>query len=663
MGVLRPHAFNRWANLEFGTRMLERILKAVALALKSPANGRSDDDGSHATRSGDASQSPAENRAFVTAEDIKRAEDSFRMGQISQQKGALRDAARHFKDALRFNPDFSRACKELCELNEKLGEGATIKALLEECVSRSPKCADYRLWLSEVCEKKDDARGVANHMGVAIELGVRTVKSYMTYGAALCRIGRMKEGEEAMLMAEAMDPSLAYLSQYHLGYCYLLNGDVARGLRCMEASAKLRPDFLPAYGSMLMTLGHAGSEGEDDYKEIANRYAEAVKHLVGKPHRGQAADDEVKPGKPKGKLRVGFVSGDFYDHSVAFFLHDVLANLDQRQIHLVAYANNPVDDGVTERLKRHFDDWYSIRGLTDGQAASLIASHGIDVLVDLGGHTGHNRVSVFAHRPAATQIAWLGYWASTGLQEMDYILSDPVSTPADSKQWFSEKVYRLPQTRMCMSEPLTSREIDVAPAPCLHNGYITFGSFQQAAKITARVLSVWSRAMAAVPKSRLRIQTSAVNSDFMREELIQRMIQAGIEMSRVHLLGHLDFEGYLEAHNEVDVLLDTFPSTGGTTTFLALWMGTPTVTLLGDSLIARQGASILHCAGLDDWVASSEDEFVDIAVRQTASPAKLSELHLGLRDRALKSPLFDAKRFAADLQAALFHLSGESSRG
>lgn len=605
----------------------------------------------------------AKGNAVVTAEDIKRAEDSFQLGQASQRDGALRDAERHFKDALRLNPDFSRACKELCNVCERLGEGATVRALLEECVSRSPKCVDYRLWLSEICERKDDARGVANHMGVAIELGVRTVKSQMTYGAALCRIGRMKEGEEAMRVAESMDPSMAYLTQYHLGYCYLINGDAERGLHCMETSAKHRPDFLPAYGSMLMTLGHAGAESENAYREIANRYAEAVKRLVGRPLRDKAGGNGAKPGAPNGKLRVGFVSGDFFDHSVAFFLHDVLANLDQRQIHLVAYANNPVDDGVTERLKRHFDDWYSIRGLADGEAASLIASHHIDVLVDLGGHTGHSRVSVFAHRPAATQIAWLGYWASTGLPEMDYILSDPVSSPPDSKQWFSEKVYRLPQTRMCMSEPLTSREIDVAPAPCLHNGYITFGSFQQAAKISTRVLSVWAKAMAAVPNSRLRIQTSAVNSDFMREELSQRMIQAGIEMSRVHLLGHLDFEGYLEAHNEVDVLLDTFPSTGGTTTFLALWMGVPTVTLAGESLIARQGASILHGVGLDDWVASSEDEFVDTVVRQTASPAKLSELHLALRDRALKSPLFDAKRFAADLQAALFHLSAESSRG
>ena len=279
--------------------------------------------------------------------------------------------------------------------------------------------------------------------------------------------------------------------------------------------------------------------------------------------------------------------------------------------------------------------------------------------MDLAGHTGESRVAIFARRPAQTQVAWLGFWASTGLEEMDYIFADTNCVPHDSIQWFSEKVYRLPNTRLCMAVPQVLRDIPIAKPPCQSNGYITFGCFQQTAKITPCVLSVWAEVMSEVPQSRLRVQAGGINIPSIRDKLLQNMTQVGIDLSRVHLLGSCNLEPYLEAHNEVDILLDTFPYTGGTTTAFALWMGVPTITLAGDSMLSRQGASMLQCVGLSEWIARSQSEYVDVAARMTLNPSYLETMRLELRRKTVESPLFDTQSFANDFQAALFHINAE----
>ena len=583
----------------------------------------------------------------------------YLLGQISEQQGDLRDAAKHFRESLRLNADFSLACKDLCHIHMTLGQSNVIRGLLEQCVSLSPKCADYRLWLSDFCVSENDFQGVVDHMTVGIALGIRTAHAYRSLGAALCRIGKVTEGAQTLALAEAIDPALAYETHYHLGYYHLKSGDSQRGLHHMESSIALQPDLLPAHSSILTTLTHAGGEGATSYSDAAKRFAEAAKSQIKHPLPERHPPGSEESGKPGTKLRVGFVSGDLCAHPVGFFLNDVLKNLDRSRLHLAAYSNNPVNDDTTESLKANFDAWHSIRDLTDDDAAKLISSHQVDVLFDLGGHTGENRLAVFVRRPAPTQVTWLGYWASTGLDEMDFIVGDPVSTPPDSTEWFSENVYRLPHTRLCMAVPRTSREISVAQPPGQRNGFITFGSFQQARKITDKVLAVWAQILAAAPNSRLRIQTEAIGIPSMRDRLSQDMIKAEIDLSRVQLLAPYEIDRYLDAHNDIDILLDTFPYPGGTTTAFALWMGVPTITLAGNTMLSRQGASMLDCVGLSDLVAHSEAEYVAAAVRLAGDTARLENLRGHLRADALKSPLFDAKTFASDFQNALFQMHQE----
>jgi predicted O-linked N-acetylglucosamine transferase (SPINDLY family) len=604
-------------------------------------------------------------RAITTSQN---APDEFEMhyllGQISEQQGDLADAEKFFAESLRLKPDFFRACKDLCRILASQRNYQAIVEVLERCVTLYPQSVEYRLLFAEACEKKFDFEGIATHLKVAVSLGVRTVDTYMTLGAALCRTGRVAEATQVMALAQAMDPGVASQVQYQIAYFHLRNGELRPGLEHMEQAIALEADLLAGHSAILMALSHADIDDRNGaYRQAAERYAKAVMNSMKNPvqHHPQGRAD---PTEPVGvKLRVGFVSGDFHRHPVAFFLKDVLKHLDQTRLHLIAYSNNPFDDEITDSLKTQFNEWHSIRSLTDDQAAELISSHRLDVLLDLGGHTGENRLPVFARRPAPTQATWLGYFASTGLTSIDYIIGDAVSTPIDTTEWFSEKVYRMPHTRLCLGVPETAHEISVRPPPCLRNGYVTFGSYQQAMKINHKVLSAWSKIMQIVPKSRLRIQTEAIDTPSMRERLVEDMRKAGIDLSRVTMLGAYELEQYLESHNEVDVLLDTFPYPGGTTTAFALWMGVPTITLTGDTMLARQGASMLKCVGLTDWIAQNESEYVDIGVRAASDPSLLATLRMGLREKALQSPLFDGAIFARDFQAALFQMSHRADPG
>jgi protein O-GlcNAc transferase len=332
---------------------------------------------------------------------------------------------------------------------------------------------------------------------------------------------------------------------------------------------------------------------------------------------------------PPDRLRVGLVSGDLCDHPVAYFLENLLVQLDHDRIELIAYPTRHKQDDLTARIRRHFSAWKPLTGLSDEAAARLIHADGVHVLIDMSGHTGYNRLPVFAWKPAPVQVTWLGYFATTGVAEMDYLLADEAGVPAARQAQFTETVWYLPDTRLCFSAP--GVELPVAPLPALSKGRFTFGNFQNLAKVGDEVLAAWGDILSALPDARLRIQTYQLD---------------------VH--GSAQRAAYLAAHAEVDMILDTFPYPGGTTTCEALWMGVPTLTLAGDSLLARQGASLLSAAGLAQWVANSQEEYVAKAVAFASDLPELAALRAGLREQVLASPLFDAPRFARHFEEALW---------
>ena len=276
------------------------------------------------------------------------------------------------------------------------------------------------------------------------------------------------------------------------------------------------------------------------------------------------------------------------------------------------------------------------------------------LLLDLSGHTAANRLPVFAWKPAPVLVSWLGYFATTGLVEMDYLVADRIGVPDAAQGQFSEEIFYLPDTRLCFTAPPAAPSPNAPPA--LANGFITFGSFQHMPKINDNVLAAWARILSALPTARLRLQSRSLGLPAVQQQLAQRMARAGLDPARVRMSPPGDRAAYLGAHAEIDVILDTFPYPGGTTTCEALWMGVPTLTLAGDRLLSRQGASMLAVAGLPDWVATSVDDYVAKAIDLSEDVTALARLRGTLRPRVLASPLFDAPRFAAHFADALWKM-------
>ena len=584
----------------------------------------------------------------ATNSDPQAFEAHYLLAEISEKQADLEDAKKYLKSSLELKPDFVRACEDVVRILHAHGQRDDARAFLEERVAACPQSPDYHVMLTKELTQSRDLEGIVRHLSTAIALGVNDASADMLIGSALCLLERELEARPFLDSAVEKDPSLLYEALYHRGYHYLRSGDTRTAVDLLEQSINSKPDFRVAHSLILLGLSHAASALGRSYQQAAERFSEDCEASI-----PSLPPLPVEPDTKEKVLRIGFVAGEFREHPVQHFLVGILEHIKSDRCQLVAFSNNQADDSGTKIFKTLFSEWHDVKYMKDDAVADLIRAQSIDVLIDLSGHTGDARLLVFARKPAPLQVAWLGYFASTGLKAMDFIIADKSCVPDDSEEWFSEKVFHLPATRLCMTVPRPSRPLPVATAPCNTKGYITFGSFQQTSKINARVLAIWAQVMAAVPQSRLRIQNAGLQATSIQDKIRADMALAGIDVSRVDLLGSTDWEDYLEAHNEIDILFDTFPYPGGTTTAFALWMGVPTVTLAGNTMLSRQGASMLGCVGLNDWIAKDEVEYVELAVKFANDTERLVQLRSNLRDVAERSPLFDNKTFAVNLENAL----------
>lgn len=485
---------------------------------------------------------------------------------------------------------------------------------------------------------------VAYERALAIEAGFAEALSNL--GNTLADLGFGVQAEQRYREALALLPAQAVIHS-NLGNLLKLQGRHAEALACYRAAMDLSPDFAGARSNYLLALNHVPGISSRQIKEEAQAFGRWASARAGRVERKPRASDAP--------LRVGFVSGDLRAHPVGYFLESVLAHWPHDIAQLHAYPTVRIEDALTGRIRARFAAWRPIAHLDDAQAAQLIADDVIDVLVDLAGHTAYGRPTLFAWKPAPVQATWLGYFATTGVRQIDWIVSDAVSIPPQEEDRFTERVWRLPGTRLCFTPPAEAPAVEQLPA--LHNGFITFGSFQNLGKINDGVLALWSRVLSQVPGSRLRIQNGQLGDAQARDAFLARLAHHGIDAERASLHAKASRLAYLHAHEEVDVILDTFPYPGGTTMCEALWMGVPTVTLAGETMLARQGESLLAAANLRGWIARDEAQFVDIASSAAMQAEKLARMRAGLRNHLAASPLFDARRFAGELAKAFSQMS------
>jgi predicted O-linked N-acetylglucosamine transferase (SPINDLY family) len=353
---------------------------------------------------------------------------------------------------------------------------------------------------------------------------------------------------------------------------------------------------------------------------------------------------------PERRLRVGFVSGDLHMHPVALFLLPLLEHLDRAAVEVSCYSAGKKSDGFTERLRENCDHWIDAQDMSDESLAARIHADAIDILFDLGGHTSSPRLGVFSQRPAPVQASWLGYLNSTGLKCIDYRLSDARCDPVDRSQpLHSERLLLLPDSQWCY-RPWSESTLQ-PQAPFERNGYVTFGSFNSSAKLSLAMLMRWAALLARLPDSRLHI--GDVPSDRRRAAMSRVLTEAGIDPGRFEFLARVGTGQYYDLVGSVDIALDSFPYGGGTTTFDALWMGVPVVAAVGDLPVSRSAASVLSALGMDEWIAPSIADFVDVAAARATDRDGIAHQRRTLRARLEASPLTDHARFARSMESAM----------
>lgn len=340
---------------------------------------------------------------------------------------------------------------------------------------------------------------------------------------------------------------------------------------------------------------------------------------------------------------IGLVSGDLKAHPVGWFLKGIFPALAQA-FNLYIYANQTQHDYVTTHLQQHALHWRNIAGLSDTQACALIRQDQPDLLLDLSGYTAGHRLGIFEMRAAAKQASWLGYFGTTGVGNMDYIVLDAEHAPFSHQPHFSEKIVHIDPIRMCFSPPVYAGEI--SPPPALRNGLITFGSFNNTAKINDTTVAMWARCLNRVPNSRMLIKWKTLVEPATKNRLRALFDQHGISPSRLYFQSASAHHAMLEEYSEVDIALDTFPFTGGTTTCEALWMGVPVITCKGDRPVSRQSSAMLAAVGLPELAADTVQDYEDIAHRLCSDLSALQQMRWGMRERLHQSPLYNAEQFS-----------------
>ena len=481
----------------------------------------------------------------------------------------------------------------------------------------------------------------------ALQINPHNANVHSNLGATLNELCRPHEAETCYRRALQIMPNLAQI-HYNLGNTLSDLGRLDEAEVCYRRALKIQPDFVKAQSNILFTCNLLSNKPPEQMLAEARNYGELVARQA-RPHKvwGNAPE-------PDRCLRVGLVSGDLHQHPVSNFLESVLAALGEHasgRLTFFAYYTHSKTDAVTDRIKAYCHGWNSAVGVSDETLARRIRDDQIDILIDLSGHTSRSRLPVFAWKPAPVQVAWLGYLATTGVAAIDYLIADAWTLPKTEEPYFTEKIWRLPETYLCFTAP--SVRLEVTPLPALTNGYITFGCFNHMAKVNDAVMALWGRVLGSVSGSRLFLKSPQFSEAAVRQRVVERFAAHGIGADRLILKSLVPRAEYLVPYQQVDIALDPFPYPGITTSIEGLWMGVPMLTLSGERFLSRQGIGLLMNAGLPDWVATDTDDYVARAVSHAGDLQRLAALRNGLRQQVLASPIFDAPRFAHHFEAAL----------
>ena len=572
------------------------------------------------------------------------AQAHYNLGHIRQDQDRSEEAANCYRKAVELNPTYRDAWNNLGIVLKSLKRLDEAESCFRRLLEEHGDCAILHFNLGNILRAQDRNGDAAESYRRALQIHPEHVESYLNLGLALTSGGHIQEAEQQFRTAMAIRPQ--FIESYiNLSSSMQLQGRLDEAVAIYREAQQIDPNCEVIHGNPLMLkLYQPNVLPEDIFQEHrlwAARFSERLPGATSFPNSRET----------ERRLRIGYVSADFRVHSVGFFIETILKNHDHSQFEITCYSECSDDDHVTDRMRPHADHWYNTFRKSDEDVARRIRDDGIDILIDLSGHTSGNRLLVFGRKPAPIQMTYLGYGTTTGLTAVDYRLTDAVADPPGETDYYTEELLRLPVGILCYSPP--ENVPAVSELPLVKNNFVTFGSFNALIKLSDETISLWARILNTVPDSRLILKNRSIADSGIQRRITEKFAEQGVAAHRVELLGPTKtIAEHLELYDRIDIGLDPLPYNGATTTCEALWMGIPVVTLRGKAFVGRMTASVLTRVGLESFIAETRDDYVNLAEWWALSAQRLQVLRGDIRKMVANSPLCDQLAYVRGLESA-----------
>lgn len=571
-------------------------------------------------------------------------QEAVSTGIALYRKGDLAEARETFGRVLKRHPDNDTALAYLGRIADRSGDLGAAERYFTSAIRGNDSRAEHYFALATVQQKLGRASEAVVNFERALELTPGFPGAHSNCAAACVALGELAKAESHCLAAIQSNPQ-DFMAHTNLGTVYQNRSEHDKAVECYRKALAIRPQYAHAHSNLLLCLNYGPARNPEEVFEEHKRWA--ARHADPLSSRSASASVDRSP---RQRLRIGYISADFREHSVGYFIEPILASHNHRKFDIYCYSDVRKEDERTQRLRARASSWHPIQGLSDQDVAELVGRHKIDILVDLAGHTARNRLLVFARHPAPVQITYLGYPNTTGLSTIDYRLTDAVADPPGSEGLYTEELVRLQPGFLCyLPSPAAPGP---GPLPADQTGYVTFGSFNNFPKVTDEVLELWGQVLNRVERSRIVLKSRQLRDATVRRRVRDALTKWGIDHGRVELHGPIpSVSGHLALYGRIDIGLDTFPYNGTTTTCEALCMGVPVISLAGISHAGRVGMSILSQVGLPSLVARDKQHYLDLAAYLAGDRDRLRKLRAGLRPALLSSPLCDAAGFTRQLES------------
>ena len=592
--------------------------------------------------------------SYGTALSIQPAyvEAHFNLGVVFQEQGHLSEAVASYQKAISINPDYADAHYNLGAVlfkNQSLLPES--EASFRRALKLKPDFADAHDNLGLVLQKLGRMPEAEASYRRALEIKPDHAVAHLNLGNVLKEMSQLDEAEASYRRALQIKPDFAE-AHSNLGNALkdMCRLDEARA--SYQRALQIKPDYADAHNNLLFTLNYHPDLSAEEIYQAYQEY-DALRGFPLRTTWRMHSNDK----NPDRRLRIGYVSPDFRRHACISFLEPLLAHHDKTRVEVYAYAELDKEDASTARYRSYVEHWIPTKGMSDEALAERIRSDGIDILVELAGHTANNRLLTFARKPAPVSLSWLGYGYTTGLSAIDYYLTDEICVPVGSEELFAEQPWRIATPAYIYRPTAGMGEINSLPAQ--ERGYITFGTLTRSVRVNYRTIRVWAEILHAAPNSRLVMDSGNFKDPTMQEWMAARFAEYGIIRDRLEIGYHSPPWDVLRG---IDIGLDCFPHNSGTTLFETLYMGVPYITLAGRPSVGRLGSSILQGIGHPEWIAGSEDDYVAKAIDLANDVMRLSETRSTLRDQMEKSPLRNEEGFARVVEAAYREMFGKWAR-